>query len=436
MKKSIRLITCAIVTSMSLTLLSGCGNKAATDSASSTTKSIKFTTWGNPDEAARFKSFTEEFNKKNTDIKSEFILTPGDGYEQKILTQLAANTAPDVFYSGDQTIEKLIRDDRILDLTPYMEKSETLKPDSIYENTYGAAKQNGKIYGVTVDCNPMVLYYNIDLIKSLNLKTPQEYLDEGKWNWDAFAEINRAVAKAGKNGFILPNWWGPQGIWDDSDSYSNFSEDGKTVTFDNPGKVSGMKWMLGLIKEKAVTYAGALPKGQGDDAMFMSGQAAMVTAGRWYVPEFKKITSFKWDVVPYPTTASGKTPIIGIPISYLCINKDTKNPEAAFKFLEQFTNKDGQKFRLAGGGNAIATYKDAELDKAIMEGGVPEHQNYFLDQRAIGKITPFGNQLYPEAAQIMTDTLDLIWLGKADVDTAVKEAKAKAEEAIKKADAK
>lgn len=439
MKKSIRLITCLIASSMTLTLLAtGCGNKATTGTNGTDSKvaSIKWTTWGNPDENARFKSLNEDFNKKNTDVKAEFVSTPGDGYEQKILTQVAAKTAPDLFYSGDGSIEKFIRDNRVLDLTPYMEKSATLKPDSIYENLYGAAKQNGKIYGVAVDCNPMVLYYNIDLLKSLNIKTPQEYLDEGKWNWDAFSEITRAVAKGGKNGFILPNWWGPQGLWDDSDSYGNFSEDGKKVTIDEPGKVSGIKYMAGLIKEKAVTYAGALPKGQGDDAMFMSGQVAMVTAGRWYVPEFKKITAFKWDVVPYPTTASGKKPVVGIPTAYLCINKDTKNPEAAFKFLEQFINKDGQLYRLKDGGNAIPTYKDADLDKQVMSGDVPLHQNYFLDARATGKMVSFGVQAYPEAAQSILDTLDLVWLGKMDAETAVKQAKTKAEAAIAKQDAK
>lgn len=459
MSKGIRFITCLIILSILLTLFAGCGQKQAAQGVGEETKkeettkadaadtkkedqpkseiaTIKWSTWGNPGELGRFKEFTEDFNKRNANIKAELVPVPNDGYEQKILTALAAGTAPDLFYSGDGSIQKFVRDNRVLELSMYMNRSETLKPDSIYENLYGAAKQGDKIYGVTVDCNPMVIYYNIDLLKSLNIKTPQEYYDEGKWDWEAFAEVAGKARAGGKHGFILNNWWGPVSLFTNSDTLGYFSEDGQSITIDSPEKVEGIKFMANLIKEKAVTYQGSLPKGQGDDAMFMSGQVAMVTAGRWYVPMFKKITAFKWDIITYPKTLSGKEPVVGIPTAYLVINKDTKNPDAAFAFMEQFINKDGQLFRLKDGGNAVPSYKDPELDKVVEEGNIPPHAKYLLDARATGKVINIGSQMYPEADKVITDTLDLVWLGKLDVDTAVKQAKEKATAELEKAKAK
>jgi multiple sugar transport system substrate-binding protein len=441
MNKKLRLMVYVLLGAVALSSFTGCkktegSNASAGGGDTKAVATIKWSTWGNPGELERFKQFTDDFNKKNTDVKAELIPVPNDGYEQKILTQLAANTAPDVFYSGDGSIQKFVRDNRVLDISGYMSKSATLKPDSIYENLYGAAKQGDKIYGVTVDCNPMIIYYNIDMLKSLGIKTPQEYYDEGNWNWDAFAEVARKARAGGKHGFILNNWWGPTSFFSNSSNLGYFSEDAKTVTIDQPEKVAGLKFMESLIKEKAVTYSGALPKGQGDDAMFMSGQVAMTTAGRWYVPIFKKITAFKWDIISYPKTNDGKDPVPGIPTAYMVINKDSKNPEAAFKFLEAFCNKDGQLFRLKDGGNAVPSYKDPELDKVVEEGNIPPHAKYLLDARVAGKVVPLGTQLYPEADKAINDTLDLIWLGKLDVDTAVKQAKEKATAEIQKAQSK
>jgi multiple sugar transport system substrate-binding protein len=452
MKKIGKLLACMVILTILIASFAGCGSAPASsggttaevqkgdepkkDEPTQVKKdeivTIKWSTWGNPGELSRFKEFTEDFNQKNSNIKAELVPIPNDGYEQKVLTSLAAGTAPDIFYSGDGSIQKFVRDNRLLELTNMMVESSTMKPDSIYENLYGAAKQGDKIYGVTVDCNPMVIYYNINMLKDLGIKNPQEYYDEGKWNWDAFTEIARKSRGAGKHGFILNNWWGPVSLFSNSDIIGYFGEDGKTITIDSPEKVEGIRFMSSLIKEKAVTYQGALPKGQGDDAMFMSGQVAMATAGRWWVPMFKKITAFQWDIISYPSNLDGKEPVVGIPTAYLVINKDTKNAQAAFTFLEQFCNKDGQIFRLKDGGNAVPSYKDPESDKVVEEGNVPPHAKFLLDARASGRVVSLGAQMYPEADKAINDTLDLVWLGKLDVEAAVKQAKEKAEAEIAK----
>lgn len=431
MKNSKRLIACLITCVVTASLFAGCSPKATSVNGSSKVSKIKWSTWGNVGELSRFKEFTTDFNKKNPSIQAELIPIPSDGYEQKILTQLAAGTAPDVFYSGDASIQKFVRDNRVMEISQQMTNSATLKPDSIYENLYGAAKQADKIYGVTVDDNPFVLYYNVDMLKSMNIKTPQEYIDAGNWDMNAFAEITTKVHAGGKYGFVQGNGWGANSLFANTANIGYFSPDGKTVTIDNADTIAGLDWMSKLIKAKAVVYTGSLPKGQGDDAMFMSNQLAMCTAGRWYVPEFKKITAFKWDIAPYPKSLTGKDAVVGIPTAYLCINKDSKNPKQAFTFLENFVNKAGQTFRLTGGGNAVPSYKDAELDKVVAEGNIPPHAKYLLDARNIGKVIPIGSQMYPEADKAINDTLDLLWLGKLDAATAAKQAQTKGTAAIK-----
>lgn len=378
---------------------------------------LKWSTWGNPGELEKFYNFTDNFNAANADMNIELIPVP-DGYEQKILTQLAANTAPDMFYSSTSSVNKFIRADQLLDLKPYLDKSDTLSTENVFEPLFGAAKQDGKIYGVPVDCNPMVFYYNKDLIKEAGAKTPQEYIEEnGDWTYDDFAELTRTVAANGKRGFILQNWYGPAEMWLFSDSYKVYDTvNGKhSVRVNRPEIVKKVQFLVDLIGEDAVTYEKGLPKGQGADAMFMSGQVAMVTAGRWYVPMFKEITTFDWDIAPVPLNFEGNREF-SISTSYAVVNANSKHPEKAFRFVEAFCNAAGQTFRLSGGGNAVPSYNDAELDKVVTDGNMPPHAQYFLDMRSEGYVKLIQPQLVPEASKEVTDGLDLIYLGEMSVE--------------------
>lgn len=64
---------------------------------------LTFMNWANPGERERFIKFNEYFMKKNPDIQIKYITVSSD-YDYKLLTMLAGNSAPDVFYVGDNAI--------------------------------------------------------------------------------------------------------------------------------------------------------------------------------------------------------------------------------------------------------------------------------------------------------------------------------------------
>ena len=102
----------------------------------------------------------------------------------------------------------MINSDVLLDLTEYLEdEGSALKKSDVPENLLESYTFNDKITGVPVDCNPMVIYYNADLFKELNLKSPQEYYDEGKWNFAALQEASESLRDASKIGFVYSNYW-------------------------------------------------------------------------------------------------------------------------------------------------------------------------------------------------------------------------------------
>ncbi|MGV2686840.1 extracellular solute-binding protein, partial [Clostridium perfringens] len=131
------------------------------------------------------------------------------------------------------------------------------------------------------------------------------------------------------------------------------------------------------VKSKNITFSGTLPKGQGGDAMFMSNQVGFVAAGRWYLPLFKKNQGLEYDVVTWPTNTGNKIEPAGIPTAYMVMNKASKNKEAAYTFFSEYVSKEGQRFRLQGGGNAVPAVQGT--DEVVLEGNLPEHAQLFLD---------------------------------------------------------
>lgn len=353
-------------------------------SAGGATGSIKWSTWGNPGEIERFKAYTEDFNKRNPNIKAELIPVPNDGYEAKLLTQLSGGTAPDVFYSGDGTMSKLIANNTIVDLTEQLKGANSKsKPEDFYDGLWGAARTpEGKIFGVTVDCNPMVLWYNKKLLQEAGVTTmPADMQKDGKWTWTAFQDMCKQLVAKDKRGLIIENWWAPIYSWITTNGGKVYDGDKFVANTDAKAK-EGFKFIYDNLQAKTFTYSGSLPKGQGVDAMFMSQQVGFVAAGRWLLPVFKKNAALDFDIVPWPTNTGKKIEAAGIPTAYMVLNAKSANQDAAFAFLTDFVSKEGQTFRLQGGGNAVPSVKGA--DAVVSEGNLPPNWQALIDSRETG----------------------------------------------------
>ncbi|NBC72742.1 extracellular solute-binding protein [Paenibacillus sacheonensis] len=381
---------------------------------------ITWATWGNPGELTRFQEFTKDFNAKHPDIEAELIPIPGE-YDQKILTQLTGGKAPDIFYAGDAFIVKLIENGSIEELTPLMEVSgSTLKKEDYYEGLWGAAQRDSKIYGIMVDCNPMVLWYNKKVLKDAGVTDmPADLQEKGEWTWDAFKLMTEKIRTTGKYGYVLDNSWNSTHSWVTANGGKVYDESGAYVGNSDPKAKEAFQFLYDNVKAKNITFSGTLPKGQGGDAMFMSNQVGFVGAGRWYLPLFKKNATLEYDVVTWPTNTGNKIEPAGIPTAYMVLNKASKQKEASYKFLTEFVSKEGQIYRLQGGGNAVPSVKGA--DDVVLEGNLPEHAKLFLDAREVGYALTPAEAGIPGLSADINSRFEALWLKNEDLNTAMQE---------------
>lgn len=416
---------------ISVLALSGCGGSGGSDS--SETKDgktlVRFMVGGSAAELEQYQKAVDAFNEQSDNTQVKLIGVPGDNYNEKVLTQLKSKEAPDCFYSEEASYGELNNSDVLLDLTEYLEDSNSsLQKSDVPENLLESYTFNDKITGVPVDCNPMVIYYNADLFKELNLKTPQEYYDEGKWNFEALQEASEKLRDVSKVGFVYENYWCPLYSMMFSSDEDIYSDDMKTSGFNSERAKKGLEYLDNNIKSKAFTFAGSLTSGESADTLFVSGQAGMLYAGRWFVADFTDL-SFTYDVAPFPYYDDPSQQMPAMPATPMVINKNTKNPDAVWEFVSYYCGKDGQQIRMEGQGNAVPTV-DGLSD--IVLTGTPEHAQYFLDAVDAALVYPRAEATHPGLTDSITEEAEKMLVGEQDAAQALENINAVVDETLGK----
>ena len=396
------------------------GARGATAQADSV--KIVWSTFGAVEELTRFTDFNTEFMSRHPNIESEFVAVPSYAeYHSKILTQLGAGQGPDVFYVSDEYIGRFVDSGQLLDLTDLLSGPDSQsKPDDFFDGLWGGAKTpEGRIFGVTNDCNPMVLWFNKEALAAAGIEDdPLALRDAGDWTWDAFTAMTGKLRDAGKHGAVFYNSFLNNYSLIRANGGQVYDESGRFVAAEDPKSVEALRFIYDNITSKNFTYANALAQGQGPDALFVSGQAGFESAGRWLLPTAKDTLSpDAYDIVTWPTTTGNTTEPGAVATSFLVINANTPHQAEAFQFLTEFVSKDGQIFRLQGGGNAVPSIKGA--DEVVLEDEIPAHSQIFLDVRENGFVLPAEETRVPGLPQDILEGLEPLWLGEGDFQATV-----------------
>jgi multiple sugar transport system substrate-binding protein len=402
-------------------LLQSCGG--AGGSSGSGTVNIKWSTWGTPDQMTAVQDLTNQFNKAHPDIHAQLVLVPSvDIYESKILTEVNAGVAPDLFYLQDLSIGKFRQDKILVDLTPLLNSSKSQsKPDEFFDGLWGVAKSaDGKIWGMPNDCNPLIIWYNKTVLQKAGItEMPADLYQQGKWNRDTFLEMVKKVRATGLYGFTVDNTWALYiypwmttngGVIYADNGYGNFVAD------QDSRSVAGLKWLADNIRSQTFTITGALPKGQGADVLFANNRVGFFTGARWNWPTFHSTPNLQYDIVVWPPNTGKKIEGAGIAVSYFVINSKTPHQDAAFEFLTNYVSRAGQRFRLKGEG-VLPSIRG--IDDIVAHD--PENWQAFIDARNNGYALFPAEDATPGLSQDINQMLDDIWFKNADVEATLHE---------------
>jgi multiple sugar transport system substrate-binding protein len=377
---------------------------------------VTWASWANPGEAERFRQVSKDYEAAH-ETEITFQIVTGD-YNSKLLTQLAGGSAPDAFYVGTEGMAKLIESNNVVDLTEFASKPDSpVKLEDFYPGLLPWCKKPGSegIYGLPVDCNPLVFWFNKGMIAEAGItESPVQRFEAGTWNREAMDDFLTKMKASGKRGMVLAGEWAYWLSWMTTFGGTPFDDDNKAV-FDTDAKcMETLEWLFAHLKDESVTYGGSLPKGQGIDALFYAEQLASVQMGRWILPNLKKL-KLEYDIAPYPSEDGKSFAPVNIPVAAMGVNSKAKDPDAAKWFTTRYVSVEGQKARLAGGGNAVPSIPGAE--DIVTEGGLPEHASYWNEVAKTGYAIPQGIAVKPAVASNINAEIDKVVKSGADAKT-------------------
>jgi multiple sugar transport system substrate-binding protein len=367
---------------------------------------VTWGSWANPGEAERFRQYSREYQQKSgTKVTWQNIV--GD-YQAKLLTQLAGGAAPDAFYVGDGQMSKIIESGQLEDLTTYLNSADSpIKTTDVFEGLWQWCKgPNGQgIYGLPVDCNPKVFWFNKGLLQEAGVsQNPAQLFEAGQWNQAAITDMLSKLKGTGKRGLVLEGNWFDLVSWMTTFGGTPFDDSGKAVFDTDPKSMAALTWLFDQVKADNITYGGSLPKGQGVDALFYGGQLATIQYGRWILPNLKKLKNLQYDIAPMPSESGKDITPVAVYTAAMSVYKRAKDKNAALAFFGNYVSKDGQQARLAGGGNAVPSVPG--LESVVTEGNLPEHGKYFLDIAEKGYAIPSAIAGKPTVATNFSTEVD------------------------------
>ncbi|MDF2958605.1 MAG: family carbohydrate transporter substrate-binding protein [Paenibacillus sp.] len=347
---AVTLVQSLLLSACSGSLPAGSGQPSSSDqektakSGSNEVVNLQFMGWeASPLETESVKKGLENFMKKNPNIKVEYTPVPGGTqYVSKLLTMLAGNAAPDVFFLGAREYRSFQERNVLLDLTPQFKLE--YKLDEFIPSSAQIMEINGSIYGVSSCTVSPVLYYNKDVFDKAGIPYPST--DPNKaWTWQEFVDIAKKLT-INEGGKITQ--YGAYGFEDFGvvipEMFSNggklFTGDGKKMAINSSENKTALQAILDMRKKDGVAPEAKLLEniGMKPAQMLQSGKIGMLVTGSWALQE---IATMKFPVGVAALPKFNKSVTIGQAHVHSAW-KNTKHPKEAWKLISYLSSEEYQ----------------------------------------------------------------------------------------------
>lgn len=345
-------IAIACVLTLLLTACSSGGNQAAPPAGGSVAPAaapapapekvtLRLGTWDSADGVKAHTEIIQKYQATHPNVTINLESVP-DNYGQKLLTQIASGTAPDIMQIGDGDVPMYVSKGALLDLTPYLSGPTGLDAGIFFPTVAEVGKVGGKTYLLTKDYSNLAVYYNKKLFDAAKVPYPKD-----GWTWDDMLSAARVLTRAegGKLvqwGIDLPGNWirGFQPF-----VFQNGGElvaaDGKKYVsvLDSKATVDAVQFYVNLYRKDKVAPTPADKDSFKGVDLFGAGKVAMAMTGRWPMQGYEKNPNIALGVVGLPKGPAGRANV-------LCwagfgLSAKTTHPKEAWDFLKFMCGPEG-----------------------------------------------------------------------------------------------
>lgn len=295
--------------------------------------------WGvwaaDPKDAEVWIRLVEMVEEMHPDIDIRLETSPWGPYWDKLTTQFATGTAPDIVSLHHLHFVNYADNGLLLDISPLIDASPEIDFGDFYPAAIDGLSLDGRIYGLPYGIAPYLLYYNRDIFDAAGVDYPHP---TEPMTFDEFNALMERLhdPEAGVYGFTAdPNLMSVLPFLL-SNGADYLSADGSDI--DTEAGIEAMGMILDPFQEGgAAAPVVDLTSPAGVD-QFANGQVALMADGTWMMGILRARGDADWDIAPLPAGRAGSITWSGV--SGFAPSATTEHREAAWRVVMALTGPE------------------------------------------------------------------------------------------------
>ena len=320
---------------------SGDGDSAKKDTSDDGKTTIKITWWGGQSRHDYTQKMLDLYTESHPDVKFEAIPSGWDGYFDKLSTQAASGSMPDIVQMDYLYLTTYAKNNSVADLQQFIDDG-TIDVSNIDEDLLSTGESNDILAGAVLSSSLMSVGYNPDVFKEAGLEEPTS-----EWTWNDFIEINKTIKeKTGKYGAAMSpvidtnnfNYWVRQ------HGGQLFSDDNKSLGYEDDQIFADyINMFKGLMDEGSVPnpdeWAQIETLGQ-EAGPVVTGDGAMIFEWNNYAAKLSSVNDKLKIVTPPLSDDSDDKGLWMKPGMFFSISENSKVKKEAAEFIDWFINSE------------------------------------------------------------------------------------------------
>jgi multiple sugar transport system substrate-binding protein len=287
------------------------------------------------------KTFTDvvlpAFNAQYPNVTVEHQEIPYDDLRQKLVTGLAGGTLPDVLRADIIWVPEFAEAGVLLALDEEMPDFADLTA-TMYDGPVSTNKWGDHYYGLPLDTNTRVLFYNTGMFEEAGVTAAPTTIDELE---AAMAKVKTlgadtfGYAEGGTGPWSVLPW-----IWSFGGGITDDAVTTATGTLNGEGTVAAVTKLQDWLA-KGYLSPSILGGGLATSEQFGNDQAAMILEGPWMPGIFKnQFPDLAYDYATVPAGPGGTASVVGG--EDVVVFKSTQNKAAALAFTRFMVSEEAQ----------------------------------------------------------------------------------------------
>lgn len=317
------------------------------------------------------------FEQENPGIKVNAVSHDWANLHDKILISAQSKTLPDVARLDSAWVPEFHAMNILVSLDTEIADF-TSTAGKLLESAMSTAKIGGHYYGLALNTNTKILFYNTQAFAAANIAPPatmEEFISAVK----KLAGKNAAGQQVwGYNEPALSGWNLCPFIWSFGGELTNPEQTVATGYINSLRSIAAIETFADLYAQEAITgwNSGDIPMTDG----FGTGRYMMILEGPWKIAELAgAYPDFKYATAPMPAGEGGSHSVLGgEDISMF----NSANKEAAWKFMQFMTGEFAQ--------TEMAKCGQIPVNKAALNGDTVQKADFapFIEALASARSRP------------------------------------------------